>query len=67
MEEKIREQISNAIKHSGIKQTVLAEKLGVSQQLISAYLRGKKSPSLDTFARLCIVLGLDANDILGVR
>lgn len=65
--EKIQEQIALAIEHSGLSQAALAQKVGVSQQSISFYLHKQKMPSLDTFANLCVVLDLDANDILCIR
>ena len=65
--EQIRERLAEAIRQSGISQTELARKLGVSQPTVANYLRGKILPALDTFANLCIILDIDANDILGVK
>ena len=62
--EKIRHQVAEAIKQSGLTQTELARRLGIGQQQISCYLHGKKMPALDTFAKLCAVLDVDANEIL---
>ena len=63
----IQAKIAEAIKLSGMTQTQIAQKVGVSQQTISHYLKGDKMPSLDTLANLCEVLDLDANDILCLR
>ena len=60
----IQEKLAEAIKLSGISQTKIAQKLGVSQQTISHYLKGDIMPALDTFANLCKVLDYDSNDIL---
>ena len=60
----IQQRIIEVIKHSEISQTELANRLGVKQQTIACYLSGKAMPALDTFANLCKVLDLDANDIL---
>lgn len=60
----IRLNIIDAIKCSGLTQSHLASVLGVSQQTISYYLKGKKLPALDTLANLCLILELDANDVL---
>lgn len=60
----IRQKLIDAIKQSGITQTELAHKLNVAQQTIACYLSGKAMPALDTFANLCAVLDIDANDIL---
>ncbi len=62
----IREKLIEAIKQSEISQTQLAKQIGIGQQTISAYLRGKAMPALDTFANLCAVLDIDANEILCV-
>lgn len=45
-------------------QNTIADKIGIKRQQISCYIRGEKMPALDTFANLCAVLDLDANDIL---
>lgn len=65
--EQIRNELQNAIKQSGMTQTELAKALGIRQQQISCYLKGQKMPALDTFANLCKVLNLDANEILCIR
>ncbi|MBE5751460.1 MAG: helix-turn-helix transcriptional regulator [Clostridiales bacterium] len=63
----IQAKLAEAIKQSGLSQTALAEKLGVKQPTISHYVKGDKMPALDTLANLCVVLDVDANDILCVR
>lgn len=60
----IRDNITEAIRNSGLTQTELARRLGIGQQTISEYLHGKSMPALDTFANLCAVLDLDANEML---
>lgn len=62
--EQIRKKLIEAIKLSGMTQTALAKKIGVCQQAIGQYLYQNKMPALDTFANLCAVLDLDANEIL---
>ncbi len=63
----IRKRLTEAIKLSGLTQQAIADKLGVTQQTISGYIKGIKLPALDTLANLCVVLDLDANDILCIR
>ena len=46
----IQRNLAEAIKQSGMKQTAIAKKLGISQQTISHYIKGDKMPALDTFA-----------------
>jgi transcriptional regulator with XRE-family HTH domain len=63
----IQIKLAEAIKLSGMPQAELARLLGVSQSLISHYLHGNKMPALDTFANLCKILDVDANDILCIN
>lgn len=62
--DKIRQKIIEAIKLSGMTQTALAKRIGVCHQAIGQYLYQNVMPALDTFANLCAVLDLDANEIL---
>lgn len=62
--DKIRKQLQEAIKYSGKSQTQLAKELNIKQQTVQQYVSGKVMPALDTFANLCKILGLDANEIL---
>ena len=63
----IQHQIAEAIKQSGMTQTEIGKKLGVSQQSISHYVKGDKLPSLDTLANLCVLLDVDPSEILCVK
>lgn len=65
--EDIRNNLIEAIKTSGLTQTQIAEKLNIKQQTVSQYLSGRAMPSLDTFANLCVLLDLDANEILNIK
>ena len=62
--DKIQKKLAEAIKHSGLSQSEIARRLEISQSNISHYIKGDKTPSLDTFAKICAILDLDANDIL---
>ena len=62
--EQIQTRLSKAIQQSGLKQTEIAEKIGVKHQQISCYLRGKKMPTVETLANLCKILDEDTNYIL---
>ena len=64
--EKIKIELQNAIKNSPKTQVEIAKKIGVKQQTVAQYLSGIAMPALDTFANLCAVLDLDANEILCV-
>lgn len=65
--EKIQQNIIEALKNCGLTQTALSAKLGIRQQTVSHYLKGDIMPALDTFANLCSVLDLDANEILCIN
>lgn len=51
-------QLRQARKAANISQAKLAELAGMSQQQISMYENGVKSPSIDTVQRIAEVLGL---------
>ncbi|MDE6275339.1 MAG: helix-turn-helix domain-containing protein [Clostridia bacterium] len=60
----IHEKLAEEIKLSKLSQSELARRLNISQSNISHYIKGDKMPSLDTFANICAILDLDANEIL---
>lgn len=62
--EQIKANIAYAIKNGGITQTELAKRLGITQSTVAHYVKGDIFPALDTFTNICILLDLDANDIL---
>jgi len=63
----IQKKLAEEIKRSGMTQTEIAKRIGVKHQQISCYIKGTKMPALDTFANLCKVLDIDANDILCIN
>lgn len=65
--DKIRLNLQNAIKESGLPKKDISEKVGIKQATLSQYLSGRAMPALDTFARLCVCLDLDANEILEIN
>lgn len=60
----IREKITEAIRLSGMSQTEIAKRLGIKPPTVSQYMSGRSLPALDTLANLCVLLDLDANEIL---
>ncbi len=67
MENKIiKERLSEELKASGLTTIEIAKRIGVSPEMITQYRTTKKLPKLDTFAKLCKELDLDANYILGL-
>ena len=66
MEESIiKERLSEELRNSGLRTVEIAERIGVSPEMITQYCTTKKLPKLDTFAKICKELDLDANYILG--
>lgn len=65
--EQIKKNLAEALKQSGKTQKAIAEKINVKRQTVSCYINGTKLPALDTLANLCVVLDLDANDILCIK
>lgn len=44
----------------------LAEKIGVSPEMVTQYYTTKKLPKLDTFVRICKALNVSADYLLGL-
>ena len=63
----IKKRLSEELKHSGLTTIEIARRIGVSPEMITQYSTTKKLPKLDTFAKLCEELDLDANYILGLK
>lgn len=62
----IQIRLREAIKTAPMSKKDLAKRLGINQSTISKYLYQNKYPSLETFANLCEILDLSADDILGL-
>ena len=62
-----QENLREAIKSSSLSQKEIAEKLNVHPTTVNKYLREDTFPSLETFANLCEILDVSADDILGLR
>ena len=62
----IKTRLSEELKNSGLTTIEIAKRIGVSPEMITQYRTTKKIPKLDTFAKLCKELDLDANYILGL-
>ena len=65
--ETIKQRLSEEIKNSGLTTIEIAKRVGISPEMITQYKTTKKLPKLDTFAKLCEVLDVDANYILGLK
>jgi len=65
--ENIKKRLNKEIDQSNLTKTNIGKHVGVSTSMVSKYKNTKKMPSLETFARICAVLKLDANYVLGIR
>lgn len=63
----IQVRLRECIAESGIPQKEIAKRVGVSLQTISKYMKKDIFPALDTFARLCSVLDVTSDFILGLK
>ncbi len=66
MNEIIKERLKEELSNCGLTTIEIAKKIGVSPEMITQYSTTKKLPKLDTFAKICKELDLDANYILGL-
>ena len=65
--EEIQVRLREAIEDSYMTQSEIAKQLGINQSTVSKYMRLNKYPSIDTFANLCKVLDVSADEILGLK
>ena len=63
----IKKRLSEELKNSGLTTIEIAKRIGVSPEMVTQYSTTKKLPKLDTFAKICKELDLDANYILGLK
>lgn len=62
----IQERLREVIKQSGIPQKEIAKQLGISPQTVSKYMCNDIYPALDTFAKLCKLLDVKSDYVLGI-
>lgn len=65
--EEIQKRLREAIQYSNVSQKELAQRLGINPSTVSKYMRLDKFPSLDTFANICEILDVSADEILGLK
>ena len=62
----IQRRLRESILRSGIPQKEIAKAVGVSAQTVSKYMKKDVFPALDTFAKLCALLDVRSDYILGI-
>lgn len=65
MEIIVAERISELMKEEKLTQVALAEKIGVKQNTISAWLSGKKEPSIRSLWLVADYFGVDIDFLVG--
>ena len=61
-----KKRLKEEVKLSGKTNVELAIEIGVSPEMITQYYNTSKNPSLDTFEKLCRVLDVSADYLLGL-
>ena len=62
----IQERLRECIKNCPLSQKEIAQKIDVSAQTVSKYMKKDVFPALDTLAKLCKVLDVKSDYILGL-
>lgn len=62
----IQTRLREVIKQSNLSQKEIAKNVGVSPQTISKYMKKDIFPALDTFAKICKLLDVSSDYVLGV-
>ncbi|MBR6736774.1 MAG: helix-turn-helix transcriptional regulator [Clostridia bacterium] len=63
----IQKRLREEIKNSGLTQKEIAKRVGINPSTVSKYLKQDKYPAIDTFANICEVLGISADEVLGLK
>ena len=59
-------RLKEELENSKLTVKQLAEKIGVSPEMVTQYYTTKKLPKLDTFVRICKALNFSADYLLGL-
>lgn len=60
-------KLKKILEERGIKQSVLAKKLGVSTVSLSNWSTGKSNPSLLTVVRICQILDIPIDELVQIN
>lgn len=64
---RIQKRLRQVFNNSGLTQSELSQKINISQQALSNYLKGISLPNIHTFANLCAVIDEDPAYILCLK
>ncbi len=62
----VQSKIAQYLEEQGIKQSWLAQKTGLTDNMISGILNGKRKMTADEFVRICKAIGKNPNDFMEV-
>lgn len=55
------------LEFSALTQTEIASKIGISKQTLTDYKSGKSFPPINVLAKLCLVLDVSSDYLLGIQ
>jgi transcriptional regulator with XRE-family HTH domain len=60
-------RLKKILEERGVKQSDLADKLGVSKVSLSNWATGKSQPSLETVVRICQILDVKIDELVQIK
>ena len=60
----VQSKVAQYLEGQGIKQSWLAQKTGLTDNMISGILNGKRKMTADEFVRICKAIGKNPNDFM---
>ena len=63
---KFKERFNDVLKNCGKSQVEIAAAIGVSKQCVSDYKAGKSVPSIETLYKICVLLDVSADYLMGL-
>lgn len=60
----VQSKVAQYLEEHGIKQSWLAQKTGLTDNMISGILNGKRKMTADEFVRICKAIGKNPNDFM---
>ena len=63
---KFQERLIEELKASKYTQKEIANALGITESNLTNWKKGENAPSLETFYRLCVLLEVSADYLLGI-
>lgn len=67
MYEIFKQRLKEELINSGLTNKELANRIGVSPEMVTQYFTTKKLPKLDTFAKICKTLDVSSDYLLGLK